>query len=221
MAANTTVYHGVWFNFSTDSVVLTLSSKAGGFLSSAVTIWSAVIIWLGFVDSQLWRIVRYIAHQSRATRAAQDGIGQQTRALMRNSEGASSLLSDLRSLVWAWTMPIGIRRTVSAVLGSATIALCYLLVYTSAKLAASLIWTDISQEVLVRSPHCGFLIFPNGTKAENDYRLFVLNSTIFAETYVQQCYTTNPDPLKCGYFPRSSLGISGRTTECPFASADV
>ena len=47
------IYEGVWYNYESRRLVLTLASKSAGFLSAAL------VTWVHFVGVVTWSIVRY------------------------------------------------------------------------------------------------------------------------------------------------------------------
>jgi hypothetical protein len=217
--SNTTVYHGVWHNHSTNTLTLTLSSVTGGLLTNAL------VIWIGWVATQFWKSIRYLVHQINAGQGERDYLHHQKQAALRNSGSPESLFATLRKLWAAWRKPkprgLGMLWAFWRLITLIAVALVYFIGIEAAKLLSSFIYTKSGDDVLITSPFCGYGLIGNNTNSGTDYELLVLNQTITAETYVAQCYVPSPDPFKCGYLPQAQIKWTGNNTRCPFASDNI
>ena len=219
MSVNTTFFTGVWRNEATGTLILTLTQRDAGVLTSAIT------IFLGFVASQFWQAVQFIAHQVSVDPRQDDCLYHQKLVSLRNKGSAPALLMAVCKLRSArtWGSKGRWAKSWGKISGLVALSLLYFLATEATRLSASLIWSASDDQVLARGSHCGFLTLPNATDPvlKDLYRTFILNQTLTAETYVRQCNVANPDPLRCGYYPAVSIPWQGSSVACPFASPEV
>jgi hypothetical protein len=101
MPTDNNAYIGPWWNYSNNILTLTLREQDANILSTTL------IIFLGFVASQSWNILKLILHQSRASRKAQDGFHHQQQAVLRNSAGHAQALWLLTRVAFGWKKRLG------------------------------------------------------------------------------------------------------------------
>lgn len=93
------VYTGFWVNKAYKSpygATLTLSRQTGGFLIAFLA------IYVGFVGTSVWNIVRFCLHVKFSSRLRPDGIYHQRQVLLKNARTAPEAVVDSFQLFWAW-----------------------------------------------------------------------------------------------------------------------
>jgi hypothetical protein len=169
----TTIYVGKWVNYSTGTLTLTLSPKAAGFLASSL------VIWLGLVATQSWSITKFCIHQCRARERPRNGFHHQQQAIVRNSPDAEGMIISITRSFWAWKSQFSYSYLMRTLMLLLIGVICFVS-WTAAEEFVSLIWTTPSDEVLLRSPNCGYSV-PTDTlnpQVQQDFRVMVSSFTV-------------------------------------------
>ena len=97
--ASAYVFQGVWTNWSKGAVrgaTLTLSP------ASAAVLVAILALFVQMTGSQLWTVIQFLFHQTRATQAPMDAMYHQQQAVLRNNPSDLSSLRQLFRVMWAW-----------------------------------------------------------------------------------------------------------------------
>ena len=209
----THVYTGCWIDRSRGVLLgstLTLSARNGGLLTSFIATFITV------VGSQLWRIISFIIHQYLASEDPRDGIHHQRQVVFRNISsplGASWMFLQ-QAKAWRKRTPEALLRT----LPWAALALVFWVASTTAAVFSAEVSKAAGNNRLIVSDHCGDWTFPDsGSQGQlSAYAQKVRNDTSLAAAYARACYTSDPDPLQCRTYVRSTLAWASSDTDCPF-----
>lgn len=210
---NHTVYQGIWTNWSRGPILgstLTTTKEYGNLLIAFTA------LFLAFVASRLWRIICLILHRYCSTPLG-SAIHHQRQVVLRNSANPESALIETLSILWAWRK-LNTRKLIGLV-SLSVFTIIYLTAFTIASGFSSSISTAISDEVLIRSGHCGPIVV--NTTMDGDIlvnRVWdeVVNN---AENYAQQCYNANQtSTAPCNRFVmgRLPLAVANSSSVCPF-----
>lgn len=230
--ATATPYNGLWWDYTSNSLILTLSGKKAGALQAAIP------IAVTFVGAQIWPIIRIIFYhlhrrrtppKSSAQTEDYQGYLQQRRVILRNAPSGISLFFQLCSQTLRWRSFIhrspggqpkehGFRYPTPAIM---VVCLIHFAGWIIAGVFVSYLWTAgyVTQQALARGSNCGILSLNNFTDL-NQQRLFEVvnnNQTLAGDQYVKQCYTDTPSSsASCAYFPQKRLEFNQSDAECPF-----
>ncbi len=150
---------------------LTTTGSQGFLLVSFLT------LFVRMAGGHFWSILCFVLHQFKSSAAPQDGLHHQHQLLLRNSQSHTSTLWDLIkvSIYWRSNAKRGFWRTLPLI----TLALLHLCIWTGASLFSSHV-ASTSNEVLVQSPYCGYVTFPNTTSGQ----ISALDNTGNADNYI-------------------------------------
>ncbi|KAK4224023.1 hypothetical protein QBC38DRAFT_502621 [Podospora fimiseda] len=206
---------GHWVDWTKGNAVtgatVTLSLRGGGFLLAFI------ILWVIFVTSQVWFIIRFLLHQSLATDEPHDALHFQKQAIYRNSSSRLSSVKVLYKLHKA-QKPEDRKRTRSAFL----LALGFTVASIAFALFSSAIVGWSSEYRLLHPKNCGYW-YTNDKFAQVAQES---RENLAAASYAQECYepeTTN-FPTCNNYFPVPRL--SDKVTPdseppCPFKDPNI
>lgn len=180
------VYTGVWTNWDHNSVfgaTLTLSVREPGLLVTFVA------IFLTVVGTRFWRIACFALHQILLSKDTHDGLYHQRQAVLCNSSSATSALTTLVKLSWAWRSIAErpYRRTIPIV---AFAVLCIPAITVTGVFSSRI---SLGGEVLISSPGCGWVKWNSTT--ETCFSPHCWKNMRPAVKYAQQCYTSNTSGL--------------------------
>jgi len=213
------VYNGLWVNWDGGRVSggrITMGQGTGNILNIFTG------IFISFIEGAFWAVVAYAIYQSQTSRRLKwsppDALHLQKQVILRNSSSDISTSFSMFSLWWNWKShkirPSG-RTAVIAI-----IAVVHFLFFV---LALPLIYSSFinanDDEVLIRSPYCGFWT-DSDTLEQVATSALMTNRTWEAVSYVDQCYYTNAASSLCDD-SLVSRQISWRpdwSAGCPFAS---
>jgi len=209
-----------------DRLTLTVPDEWGAIIVSFFT------IVISTATVHLWGILAFLTHQIRADRSPHDGLYHQQQIILRNSRDSWWALWQISKMSWYWKGHSDrvIRRT------SPLVILCGVL--SAGFLAASLFSSRLissSDEVLIRSPQCGWmedypLMMKIGSAwiptqrqldASNALAISARYSYRRSATYVRSCYVDQPGSYSslCGTFIKQKIDSTTRTNQpCPFPS---
>lgn len=131
----TNVQDGVWKNHATGIFTLTLSERNAGFLAIALT------IWLGWVATQFWNIVKFCVHQIQANGQDQNTFYRQRQTKIRRSGGDVGMAWDSFQLLQSWKKRQGFWKSLSGVAVILIVSLVLFGGWATAREFLSLIWT--------------------------------------------------------------------------------
>lgn len=223
-------YNGLWYDHTTNTLILTLSG------AKASTLQASIPIALTFVGAQVWSIVRltlYHLHYKRrpTTSSAQTdefkGYLEQRRILLRNSWGGLPLFIQLFPQLFHWRRFIGRHLPRDHGCRFATplilvVCLLHFAAWVVFGVVVSFLWTEgyVTQQALARGQNpCGTLSF-NDDHDQTQQKLFQfsnINATVAADQYVKQCYIDEPSSsAPCAFYPQRRLDVKKRDDVCPF-----
>lgn len=217
------VYHGVWINWTHGRIrgsTLTLSERDGGLLTAFLALFVAI------TGGQLWRILSFAIHHTRASRDPRDGFHHQQQAVFRNATSpAGAAWTFAQMPVYWWSTA---RRPLLRSLPWIILSLIYTATFSVAGIFSSTVIKAAGNDTLIVSASCGDLVQdgPAGNLGEDTgqaalaFRESVLESTFVAADYARACYT---DPsirsqLRCQIYITSQLPYERhQNASCPFA----
>lgn len=208
-------YTGIWFNRGHDVVTgstLTLDERNGGLLTAFLA------IFVSATGAATWKITRYSLHQFRARQEYQDALHHEQQAIFRNSDSPVGASWQLMQLTWYWRN--NATRYLIRTIPLAGLALLNLVLFGVAAVLSSHAAKPSGNEILIRSPNCGFmnLTDPSSAAGTAAYDTMDLNDTLTAAAYERACYNNAESPLQCGSFIQGQLRwTSKRNVSCPFS----
>lgn len=206
------VYYGVWINWSRGKnygSTITLSSSGSGFMVAFLAIFVSV------AGGSLWRILAFVIHQQRISKAPRDGLHYQQQAVLRNVATPGVAAWQLLLLVPPWRKFS--RRPGWRSLPLILLALLNLALFFAAGILVAEVTRTPGSDVLVRSENCGNWTL-NTTKQILGVQTKMLNDTVSAATYARACYTGPSKALECNRYPIQSLPFKRiENATCPFA----
>ena len=208
------IYTGVWLNWSRDIVVgwtLTLRSKEASLLTSFLAVFTST------AGTQAWKIVSYLLHQLRAGQIPGDGRHQQAQVILRNTSSSLGAAWELVMLGWPWRKMAssGVWRVIMLSL----VALLHASGWAVASVFSSRFTQSTGDEVLIRSPKCGYYTSPNTSDLFQSQftNSKDTNATNDAAHYVRQCYgETRQTPFCDQYTVPQIPWKKNANATCPF-----
>lgn len=220
------VYQGVWINWSKGSVLgstLTVDEYRASIISPALA------LFVSIAGAQLWGVFQFALHQFRATASARNLLYHQQQIILRNTSTDLNTLWRLLRVAFAWRHQPD-AKALTASLPLAFWALLHFVLIVLAGLFSS--WAlEAGDEVLSRSPHCGYLSNEYLEKLANsnmsDMQTVQLNMQawnwfnsrfVTVQQHVDLCYQ---DPQECSGLVSQNLTTTSRVVEggCPFDQA--
>jgi len=224
MAADSTVnvYIGTWWNYSNNVLTLTLRDKEAGILTAAL------VIFVGFVATNSWNILKFILHQLRATDDTGDELHRQQQVALRNSANHMHAFLLMTRLAFGWGITkrrVSKRDAFGGSIFLISLTLIASLGWAAAQLFLAVFWTAAGDQFLVVPSNCGWIprcgnISTPKAQACYDYVKAGLDN---ANTYQLQCYRgrNESDNSKCSGFPVPHIGWTGSDADCPFGNKDL
>lgn len=217
MAAST-IYTGFWVNWSKGPILgatITTSSQQGFLLVSFLA------LFVRMVGGHFWSVLCFVMHQLKSDPSPQDGLHHQHQLLLRNSQSHTSALWDLTKVAFFWRSHA--RRSFWRTLPLIAIAFLQLAIFTAAGLFSSHIASS-SDEVLVRSPYCGYIQAPDslshldakGQEQLADFFIAKRTAALWSSSYAQNCYQSNGTTSGCNSFAVPKIQTTSTLTSCPF-----
>ncbi|KLU88800.1 hypothetical protein MAPG_07783 [Magnaporthiopsis poae ATCC 64411] len=212
------VYLGVWKNYQSDTLTLTVTQDVGSILIAALALFVSLSM------GHLWSIICFFVHQVRSTPNARSGLHHQRQALLRNTTTAAATSWMLVRLAWTWRgKSRGVFRGSIALL---PIAILFVALLTGSSLLSSRIQL-LDSDVLLTGRECGRLPLLEVTNGKWDPTLAQAVaverkwSYDRATEYGQTCYgpaiAGDREPSVCKDFPASKVPISMHVdVPCPF-----
>lgn len=155
----------------------------------------------------------FVLHQFRANGHPSDGMLRQQQALIRTLPTPTTVISDTLKLWWSWRHRGAQYRHSSALLG---LGFMFVAATISASLFSSLVVSTTNLEVLVNSPHCGFIARKNSTVWGD--RNYISKVQTLADTYAYECYQKQSLPAYCSTFTKPNISYTTSLVPCPYKS---
>lgn len=232
--SNASVITGPWINWSQGAVVGATWTTTG---SHGFLLVSFLTLFVRMAGGHFWSILCFVLHQLKSTAAPQDGLHHQHQLLLRNSQNHTSTLWDLIKVAVYWRS--NAKHSFLRTLPLITIAFLHLTIFTAASLFSSHV-ASTSNEVLVESPNCGYMVFPDvdftalqNTDTADNY-IYRRTSASTSLNYARACYTTDTTPQtkqegllqkltpkqdsSCNGFATPQIYSNYSYTDCPFSS---
>ncbi|KAL9114976.1 MAG: hypothetical protein Q9227_001219 [Pyrenula ochraceoflavens] len=211
------VYTGPWINWSHGLVLgstITLSSTSGSLFTSFLAAFVTV------VGAQLWKILMFVIHQSRASRGPQDGLHHQHQVLFRNSQNPGSAAWTFLQQAYHWRNRASVFRS----LPWALFCLSYLSIFGLVSVFSGEIAKSAGNNRLIRSANCGYWRLAGNGQLNNTalqaFNAKNLNDTTTAASYARECYSGDSNSLQCGTMAAPSIPwTTNRNATCPFGDS--
>ncbi|CZR67750.1 uncharacterized protein PAC_17649 [Phialocephala subalpina] len=217
MSMNSTIYVGVWTNWSQGAIMgstLTLSAQHGTILISVLT------LFIRLIGGRTWGIICFIAHQLRTTKEAKDGLYHQQQATLRNNASDIQTLWQLTKISWSWRPKTS--NSIRKSLGLIVFGTIHLLLFAAAGTFSSHLVTLGNEVLLSRSPSCGPWAMPTVSNESQlaegaNYELYSQNTIALSSQYVSNCLTQLESSSACNTFRQAQLNWTSMTeAPCPF-----
>ena len=211
-ASSTSIYTGPWINWSQGPVLgstITLSARDGAILTSFIATFVTI------VGAQLWKIICFILHQSRASQKPEDGLYHQHQNVFRNSTtpGGAAWSFTLQSWYW-WGRA---RRSTVRSLPWALFSILYIVVLAALSIfGSSEIAKAAGQDRLIRGSQCGYWQVDGSEIGDDSFEAKILRDSQSAAAYARDCYAGSVDSLKCNTYATPQIKWAGKQAECPF-----
>lgn len=212
------VYKGPWVNWSHGRVLgctITLSEGDGALLTAFLAVFVAA------AGTACWKILSYTLHQCRAKHQPQDAFHHQLQVVFRNTGTAGGAVWQFLQLAWYWRkQSVG---PFARILPVTLLALLNLVFFSLAAIFSSQVTKSAGDQVLIRSPRCGWLnstLEPSSIQGSDTFGNLIINDTLTASTYSKACYGDSANPLQCNQYIRKSLPWeTNQNASCPFLSS--
>jgi hypothetical protein len=211
-ADSTSIYTGPWVNWSHGLILgstITLSARNGAILTAFLA------TFITIVGAQLWKILCFIFHQSRASQKPKDGLYHQRQNVFRNSNSPGGATWSFMQLSWYWRGQA--RHSMMRSLPWALFSSLYLVVFAVLSVfGSSNVTKAAGQDRLLRGSQCGYwranLTKPGLGSSEAKF----LRDGQNAASYARDCYSESVDTLKCKKYATPHLKWEEKHADCPF-----
>jgi hypothetical protein len=215
------VHIGEWINWNDDD-------WGGGRITMAKDTAELFNIFLGifiiFVQAGLWVLVTFVCFQCNRQRRkgtasshCRDGLFHQQQTILRNGVSPISMATAYFQMwsVWGWRNAEVIKRTWPLILAAA-VSFAFFVVALPFITALAML-DNQGDEILIRSPNCGFWEAPFDSYKDIGSTDLVNGSWIGA-AYVDSCYNSDAPSVLCDRFlPQRRLRtFEWSNTACPF-----
>jgi len=227
MSTNQTIYVGLWTNWSKGPIAgstLTLSNRNGSILIAILA------LFVQLVGGQSWNIICFVAHQSRTTRRAKDGLYHQQQVVLRNSSSDARTIWDLTKMAWVWRSYTvnSMRKSISLIL----LGLIHFLGFGVAGVFSSRLSIPGNEVLLARNLNCGLsqqfpVLMANQTIADNILTQAACdriddNAIELSKQYVGNCLSQSQSLEECNAFKVPQLNWTLQyNAYCPFRGDDI
>ncbi|KAK4454191.1 hypothetical protein QBC34DRAFT_375364 [Podospora aff. communis PSN243] len=224
MADSVNVYIGTWLNHSNNVLTLTLRDKEAAILAAAL------VIFVGFVANHAWNILKFVLHQLRTTRVAENELHQQQQIVLRNSANHVHAFLLMTRLAFGWGITKRRVSRMAAFEGSIFLMILTLLGslgWAAVQVSLAVVWTAAGDQFLVVPSHCGWIPRYNNvsTPEAQTYYDVIKGGMDMANTYQLQCYRqrneSSSDNKRCGSFPVPHIDWVGTDADCPFGNKNL
>ncbi|KAI6777700.1 uncharacterized protein J7T54_005369 [Emericellopsis cladophorae] len=211
----------VWTNWSEGRILgatITLSARDGALLLSAIA------VFVAWVTSQLWILIRFAIHQHLARRVCQvprDGLYFQQRAILRNAAVPTQALLQFLGQAWYWRRAEGIDRLFGRTLPMALLAIGFSIAAALLSIFSSLVSSSAGDFRLLVPSSCGLYgLDPSAPPLSSALGEIDARFNDAAAVYENRCYNESlRDSSLCQEFPVPSLAWESMGEQpCPFGS---
>lgn len=210
------VKRGIWTNWSKGATMgrtLTVDARTGNIIIALLTILASM------ATAQLWNLLAFLYHQSRAKGVLSDGLFWQQQALLRTLPTPTAMMADTTKLWWTWR-----KKAIHPLLRSSIpllFALCFSIAALAAGIFTSYVVTSTNLEVLVDSPACSFVNQTELYEDMNSYWLSTVNLKPVVQSYARDCYTNSTFlPVSCrDTFTQPNISFTANAAPCPWESS--
>jgi hypothetical protein len=212
------VHLGVWTNWSHGRIrgaTLTMSRRNGGLLTAFLA------LFVGAAGTSFWKIGCFLIHRYLSSKHAADALYHQRQVILRNASNSQSGLLTLLHTCWAWRRHslASFRRLLPSIL----FAILTFIGFIIAGIFSSAVATSMGQDVLLKSPNCGYWTF-DMTSIEQWilWIPFVSKDVASSLAYAQRCYLQDANPRDCAIFFQSRLQWqTDYNATCPFPGKEI
>jgi hypothetical protein len=202
---STSIYTGPWVNWSHGLVLgstITLSARNGAILTSFIATFVTII------GTQLWKILCFSFHQSRASQEPRDGLYHQHQNVFRNSSTPGGAVWSFMLQSWHWwgRAPHSLIRSSSWALFS----IFYLIVFAVLSVfGSSEVAKAAGQDRIIQGSRCGYWQTNGSSTGQGSFEAKVLIDSRRAATYARNCYDGSVDALKCNTYATPHIRWEG------------
>lgn len=213
MSANSTsIYTGPWVNWSHGLVLgstITLSTRNGAILTSFIATFVTII------GAQLWKILCFSFHQSRASQEPRDGLYHQHQNVFRNSSTPGGAAWSFMLQIWHWWGRA--RHSLIRSLPWALFSILYIIIFAVLSVfGSSEVAKAAGQDRLIQGSQCGYWRSNGSATGQGSFEAKVTIDSKRAATYARDCYDGSADALKCNIYATPHIGWEGGEADCPF-----
>ncbi|KAF2012695.1 hypothetical protein BU24DRAFT_465061 [Aaosphaeria arxii CBS 175.79] len=207
------VHKGFWINWSQGPVMgrtITTDAQTGNTVVAILTVLVTV------ASGQLWNLITFLYHQSRATSKSADGLFWQQQALMRTMPAPAAMLTDTIKLYWTWKQTSD--RAFLRCLPQVVFSVCFIAIAIISGLFSSYVVDTSNLEVLINSPYCGQLNYTTLYMYQQSTNSLFANLFPAMETYARECYQNKTKlPARCqNIFIRPNVSFTANPVACPW-----
>jgi hypothetical protein len=213
MSANgTSIYTGPWINWSRGLVLgstITLSARNGAILTAFIATFVTI------VGAQLWKILCFILHQSRASQEPEDGLYHQQQNVFRNSNTPGGAAWSFMLQSWYWRGRA--RHSTLRSLPWALFSILYIVIFAVLSVfGSSEAAKAAGRDRLIRDSQCGYWSMDGSETGQGSFEAKLLRDSQNAAAYARDCYDGDIDPLKCNTYATPHIKWDGKKADCPF-----
>lgn len=206
------IYTGPWVNWSHGLVLgstITLSARNGAILTSFIAIFTTI------VGTQLWKMLCFILHQSRASQEPEDGLYHQHQNVFRNSNTPGGAAWSFMLQSWYWWGRV--RHSTLRSLPWALFSILYIFVFAVLSVfGSSEVVNAAGSDRLIRGSQCGHWATDGSSAGLGSLRAKTLRDSQNAAAYARACYDGPIDTLKCNTYATPHIKWEGKKADCPF-----
>ena len=207
------IYTGPWINWSHGLILgstITLSSTGGALLTSFLA------AFITLVGAQLWKVLSFTLHQTRASKGPQDGLHHQHQVLLRNTQSPGAAAWSFLQQAYYWRKQASVFRS----LPWALFCVFYVILFGVLSVFSAEVTKSAGNDRLIRSSDCGYWRLKDGDfhqTAMNSFNAKALNDSTTAAAYARECYSGNSNSQQCGTMAAPSIPWTvNYNATCPF-----
>lgn len=212
------IYTGTWTDWSRGRILggtLTTTSTHGGLLIAFLSLYVTV------AGTCFWRIGCFVFHYVYSTEAPRDAFYHQRQALLRNAASATTGITSLFQMFFAWRRAQPPKQSSLRLLPLLVFTLVTLAVFAAASTFSSRI--SNTGAVLIAGNNCGLLGASDSLNMADYmhiYEPYISRRMASDANYAQQCYANVPSTDGCRTFFQTRLlpEYVDRNATCPFSA---
>lgn len=214
------VKRGVWTDIekgSTMGQTITTDVKNGTFVIALLAILASLAV------TNLWHLVMFLYHQTKATNIPVDGLSRQQQVLYRSQPTPSTMFADTLKLWWVWRKKT--HRALLRTLIPLTLAASFSIGLIAVGIFSSYIVDSTNLQVLVSSPFCGAIgldpLAENFEQINTAMVEYASNVDSLSQVQSDDCYNKTNLPPRCNVFTRPNVPLKTERVECPFNDSTI